>query len=441
MRKSLLSLVVGMAVFLAGFVPEPAAFAQKGSSRSSSSGRSYSSGSSSPSRSTSTSGRSYSSGSSSSRPSSSPGATPKPSMPSKPSTPPSRSSPSGKSYSTTGKTSPAAPSSSRPPAMPTNKPDGPKSTPGPSSSFPAKTSPRVATYDEAAAAAQRREQSRIDYKTRPSDSAAAPSGPPAAWPTSPPVHPSGKSYSRTGYDTAAADAKQRDESRIAYQAGQAPKPTYKTPTGIDRPVEPTHPQVVIVRKTVTPDLWRTRHNRIDWVYGPYYGYPPIVYNDPYNSFFWYWLLAQNLDTQASWAYHHRDIMDQARYRDLLAKNAELAARVQQLEKGPVARDPSYTPPGIEPDLVYSDNYVDAAYNPQPSPTVPADWPTSNGDYGPSTQGAVPVAHIWRTLWRGLFTILAVMGTCFFLIWLIFIKRWGGDDTPVANPNVSRRGQR
>ncbi len=210
---------------------------------------------------------------------------------------------------------------------------------------------------------------------------------------------------------------------MAYEAGKAPKPEYKTPGGAVKPIEPSAPEVKYVRKVITPEVWRTRPIRIDRYYRPYYGYPPLVYNDPYNGWFWYWLLAQSLDSQATWAYHHRYAMDQRRYDDLLNRNAELGARVKQLEQNKVARDTSYTPAGLDPDLMYSDDYVDAAYNPQ---EVQADWPSASDPGVPYPGGMVHynVRRTWRTLWQGLFAIVATFAISFLMIWLVFIKRWG-----------------
>jgi hypothetical protein len=227
---------------------------------------------------------------------------------------------------------------------------------------------------------------------------------------------------------------------VAYEAGQAPKPNYRTPGGAVKPIEPSAPEVKYVRKVITPEIWRTRPMRLDRYYRPYFGYPVVVYNDPYNSWFWYWLLAQSLNSQANWAYHHRYTMDQRRYDDLLSRNAELAARVKQLEQSNTARDTSYTPAGLDPDLMYSDDYVDAAYNPR---EVQADWPSTSDAGVPTSGGAVRsnVRRTWRTLWQGLFAIVATLAISFFLIWLVFIKRWGGAG-PVAsaagNPTGSTR---
>jgi hypothetical protein len=140
-------------------------------------------------------------------------------------------------------------------------------------------------------------------------------------------------------------------------------------------------------------------------YGPYWSRPVIVYNDPYNSFFWWWLLDRSIEYQALWAYHHYNYMDPARYHQLLAQNAALAARVSQLESEHLPRDPNYVPPGMQSrDLMYADSYVNAAYNPQPAP--------------------VSGAHVLRFL----FKFLLVCAIIAFLIWLVFFKRWGA--TPV-----------
>lgn len=102
-----------------------------------------------------------------------------------------------------------------------------------------------------------------------------------------------------------------------------------------------------------------------------------------------------------WAYHHRQEMDQARYQALLAKDAQLEARIKQLEG--TKRDTSYTPKGMDSDLMYSDEYVEAVYNPeQPEHHRHESW----------------MANI--ILKAIVFTV--VLGGIMFFIWLIFIRR-------------------
>ena len=55
----------------------------------------------------------------------------------------------------------------------------------------------------------------------------------------------------------------------------------------------------------------TRPMRVYNVYNSYNTRPWVTYHDPYNSFFWWWLLDRSLDDRAYWAYHHRASMDAA----------------------------------------------------------------------------------------------------------------------------------
>jgi hypothetical protein len=159
-----------------------------------------------------------------------------------------------------------------------------------------------------------------------------------------------------------------------------------------------------IRRDTSPQRWATRARRQRQV-SPNPPPPPvIIYHDPYSNWFWWWLLTQDRDTRAWWAYHHHNDMDAARYRDLLAKDEQLQARIRELEAKQAPRDPTYTPPGLDLDLMYDDGFVEAAINPQPPPPTHA------------------ARRLAGTVWR-ILLILAVMA---FLVWLVFIKRWGGD---------------
>jgi hypothetical protein len=253
----------------------------------------------------------------------------------------------------------------------------------------------------------------------PANSNSSPGGsyPPSANPNRPPisVSPSGKSYASGGngnansgvkpsgksYDAHAAYAQKQAESRAAYRKGQEPQTNYVDPKGVTRNIDPRDAQIRQLREDLDYERWSNRSWRMRTFYGDYYwGRPVVYYNDPYNSFFWWWLLDQTLETQALWAYHHRYAMDQARYNAMLAQNAALSARVSQLEAQNTARDPSYVPPNFQQrDLMYTDNYVQAVYNPQPRHTF---------------------GHVAWLLVKWLMMLAFIM----FLIWLVFFKRWG-----------------
>jgi hypothetical protein len=141
----------------------------------------------------------------------------------------------------------------------------------------------------------------------------------------------------------------------------------------------------------------SRPVRIYNVFNPYWSRPVVIYRDPYSSLFWWWLLDRSLDDRAWWAYHHRYDMDPARYQALVAQDQQLEARVGQLESQQAARDPNYTPPGVERDLMYSDQYVQRTYS--------------------NRTTTLGVVAFW------LLAVPTALGVSGFFIWLIWFKRW------------------
>jgi hypothetical protein len=222
--------------------------------------------------------------------------------------------------------------------------------------------------------------------------------------TKPSSAPADKGFS---FDQAAARADKQESSKrdfTQYKDAQNPRPA-APPAGAANPSSyggrpPPIPSSYNSRATVyVPDrqVIITRPVRIYSFFNPYYSRPWIVYNDPYSSLFWWWLLDRSLDDRAYWAYHHRYDMDPARYDALLAADQQLSARVADLEAQQAARDPSYTPPGLDRDLMYSDHYVANTYSNRPT------------FFGVAA-----------------FRILIIGGglaMCFTFIWLIWFKRW------------------
>ena len=163
--------------------------------------------------------------------------------------------------------------------------------------------------------------------------------------------PSGKSYSsgesehaafgtrpsHGNYDSSAGALKQREASRAAYTKGQTPRSTYVDPVGKAQPVNPESPVVRQLRNDLDYERWRNREYRERQYYGNYwsgwnYARPVYYYHDPFSNLFWYWLLSQNYNTQAQWAYNHYDMMDSARYRDLLAHDARIEQEINTLRQ-------------------------------------------------------------------------------------------------------------
>jgi hypothetical protein len=213
-----------------------------------------------------------------------------------------------------------------------------------------------------------------------------------------------KSPAGGSFDSAAAAAQRREESKAAFTQGSKPRPTYTTSGGETHPLDAGDKRVEEIRRDTKPGRWATRVERRREV-SPNPPPPPVViYHDPFSNWFWWWLLTQNRDTRAWWAYHHQSDMDAARYRDLLAKDQQLEARIHELEAQKAPRDPTYAPPGLDPDLMYDDGFVEAAINPQPPPSPP------------------PSRRLAGVVWR----IILILAGMAFLVWLVFIKRWGGD---------------
>ncbi len=217
------------------------------------------------------------------------------------------------------------------------------------------------------------------------------------------------------FDSLAAAERRRAESREAFERGTRPRPTYTTPAGKPKPISPDSTTETLRRK-LDHDRWVHRQQRQEKVFrdtvpgsvvrGP-------VYHDPYSFLFWLWLLEQDRETRARWAYHHRDAMDAARYRELLARDPRLEDRVRQLEADKdLKRNATHVPKGIGAyDLMFDDEYVDAVYNPEAVEVARSDGP------------AVPPrpSGTGETLLTVVF-VLVVVGL---LIWLVFFKRFGG----------------
>jgi hypothetical protein len=212
------------------------------------------------------------------------------------------------------------------------------------------------------------------------------------------------------FDTAAARARQEEASKAKFtQFKESQLPTSASPGDAPRstassyrvqaPPLPGSGGGSYRTRIYVPDAVTisSRPVRIYSVFNPYYSRPVMVYSDPYNSLFWWWLLDRSIDDRAWWAYHHRYDMDPARYQALVANDQQLEARVQQLEAQQAPRDPNYVPPGVDRDLMYSDHYIAQSYS---------NRPTTSGVFG-----------FW------LLAVPTALGVTGFFIWLIWFKRW------------------
>ena len=149
-----------------------------------------------------------------------------------------------------------------------------------------------------------------------------------------------------------------DNNAASAQRAQSSKSLYEQANGIFNGGRTTTAQRVGPVNQETVD---TRPARQREVFSRYAAQPVTIYHDSFNPFFWMWLMDRSQRDRDLWVYNHRDEMDQERYRDLARKDADLEHRLNELENQGVERDPSYTPSGVDQDLMYNDNQVQRAY--------------------------------------------------------------------------------
>ena len=211
------------------------------------------------------------------------------------------------------------------------------------------------------------------------------------------------------FDTLAGKESKKAASRANYEKAQAAAPSYKTPAGQEQKLDAKDKKIEYLRGRLDQQKWVNRQQREDVFYRSYSSRPVIVYNDCYHPMWNYWLLSHSIDTMALWVYHHQHSMDVARMNYLYAQNANLRARVQALEAQKLARDPTYTPAGVDADMAYNDGYVNAVYNPRPKMV---------NEYEYAASSAVG----WVLLW-----IFVIIPLGCLVLWgiayLLFIKRW------------------
>jgi hypothetical protein len=230
-----------------------------------------------------------------------------------------------------------------------------------------------------------------------------------AKPTTPPKQTS-------GWNPGLSSSGQKQQSKTAFgstltpktKPAEAPKPTFKTGTGTNKPVKADSAPVQTVRRHVTHERYITYESRASVFYGPTIYAQPVYYNDFYSPFLMGYLFssAVNSHERAMWLHSHRGPdLDEARYKEMLARDKELEARIRDLEKQGVKPDPDYVVSSMKdnPEFQYSKEFVTSAYNPETY------FEHSDGGWG------------WFCFW--FFIVVLALGVVGVVVYLVFIKEW------------------
>ena len=200
--------------------------------------------------------------------------------------------------------------------------------------------------------------------------------------SSPSSNKSGKTSSPTGKPSASNDsrakASQVATSKRTYvetkKATAPPKSSYKTSDGKNVKVRTDSLQVKSIRSKpsthYTPSVRQeratthiTNHNYAH-DYGWYQSQPRYYIGGGYSSSFWWMMSEWSAERRARWLYHNQNTIDQNAYQRGL-QDAAVAAQIQQLksENLPINADYVDSELANDPSIMYSQDYIEAAYNP------------------------------------------------------------------------------
>lgn len=250
--------------------------------------------------------------------------------------------------------------------------------------------------------------------------------------TSPSVKPNSTKPTNVKFDSAANNARQQEESAKKFKAATTPKSEYKTPTGQTIAINSNDTGVKTIRQNLDPERYATRSTRVEHHYHNYYGdrygyyrtQPYVYVGGGYDSIFWYAMMDWSLERRAMWMYNHQNTINQQLYAEQLASNAQLRAEVEALKLRGQAVNPQYVDPEFtaDPDVMYSDDYVNAAYNPEPEPVVVATPPIVRHTPQRSVPHVVPVQQSSGMGWILLY-VFGGLGLTALFVYIVFIHDW------------------
>lgn len=240
--------------------------------------------------------------------------------------------------------------------------------------------------------------------------------------TSKPKYGSGSSSSSSGSKwnsgtSAKSRAAAKQQSQRKYEstkkATAPPKSSYTSSSGKTVNVRKDSTAVQTMRSRPSTDYTpaaRTQRTEVHITnygyshpYSYYRSYDPYYVGGGYSSAFWWMMMEWNAERRARWLYHNQANIESAAYQKGM-QDAAVAAELARLKAENTVADPNYIDSEFKdnPDLMYDQDYVEAAYN----PTV---VPPSSG------AGTAVTILLW---------LIIICFLCYVGYYVVFKVRWG-----------------
>jgi hypothetical protein len=239
---------------------------------------------------------------------------------------------------------------------------------------------------------------------------------------------SGKPSGSSGFGSSLSTSQKKDDSKTSYSSSNKNKPTTSTkPTTTTKssppPVTYKKPDST---KTYTPStkqvntiksIPKEKVNNYSQRQNTFYNTHTTVYSsgpsfsDHFSPFLMGWMFSDIMSShdRALWMYHHENDMDTERYKEMLAKDAQLQTEIDKLKAENVEKDPTYVPEKLkeDPDLMYSEDYVQTIHNHQEVPVVVS----------------APAPAVDGFSFGDILITLVLVVVSMFILWLVFVREF------------------
>lgn len=141
----------------------------------------------------------------------------------------------------------------------------------------------------------------------------------------------------------------------------------------------------------------------------------------YSSVFWYTMLDWSLERRALWLYHNQRTIQEDLYLQQL-QNAQLRAEIERIRLRNLSVNSDYIDPEFkdEPDLMYSDDHIDAIYNPVPVQPIATPYVPPTPLTPEQIEANNAAAYSFLKFFLAAILVGSLVGV---IIWAVFFKNW------------------